>query len=294
MAHHQRAIVLRALLLVVPLILGLVFYVVYASTGAEANEIRPAYALGPQDDGMLQVGEELEYKVSYSFFNLGKIRIKVVGKEERAGRTVYRTQAFIDSNPSLPFVNLHIRFESILDEEIYSYVWLSRDSSKDQIRFRNFFFDYDNNRVVIEQGKKPHNGERTVEEVDTLPVTVKCQDGLSLFFYARKHVGGQQEVNVPTFIEKRQANTFINFMKKRTSEEVDAVDYPVEVLEFNGRADYEGVFGMTGKFEGWFSNDEASVPILARMKVLLGSIKIQLERWNRPGWQPRKFVEENK
>ena len=37
---------------------------------------------------MLQVGEELEYKVSYSFFNIGTIRTKVIGMEERdEGRT---------------------------------------------------------------------------------------------------------------------------------------------------------------------------------------------------------------
>lgn len=294
MVCHQQAIIRRTILAVFFLLCGVTFLVYESNGKLSGRGTAHSTSARSEEDGLLQVGEELEYKVSYSFFNLGKIRIKVVGKEERGGRTVYRTQAFIDSNPSLPFVDLHIWFESILDQEMYSYQWLSRDSSKHEFSFRNFYFEYDSGRVLIEQGKKPHTGQRSVESVDTIPVSVKCQDGLSLFFFARKHVREQKQVDVPTFIEKRQANTFINFMKRRTSEEVDAVEYPVEVLEFNGRADYEGVFGMTGRFEGWFSNDEARVPILARMKVLIGSIKIQLERWKRPGWDPPKFVEGQK
>jgi hypothetical protein len=43
---------------------------------------------------------------------------------------------------------------------------------------------------------------------------------------------------------------------------------------------------LTGDFEGWFSNDEARVPILAKMKVILGSITIELMRWKRAGWTP--------
>jgi hypothetical protein len=55
---------------------------------------------------------------------------------------------------------------------------------------------------------------------------------------------------------------------------------------FDGRADFVGIFGLTGGFEGWFSNDEARVPIMAKMKVLIGSVTIELMRWNRPGWTP--------
>jgi len=27
------------------------------------------------------------------------------------------------------------------------------------------------------------------------------------------------------------------------------------------------------------------------MNVILGSVKIELQKWNRPGWQPPKYVE---
>lgn len=244
-------------------------------------------------DKMLQVGEELEYRVSYSFFSIGTIRIRVVDREEKDGKAVYRALALIDSNPSLSWlVDLHIRFLSEIDENIFSYMWISDDSSNHQVTFQRFQFDYDSSRVYNEKGKKLPSGVRIVESVDTLSINGRCQDGLSLYFFARENVRQKNRMRVPTLIEKKQEYTDFNFMNKRTSVEVDAIDYPVEVVAFDGEAEYVGVFGLTGGFRGWFSNDEARVPILARMNVILGSIKIQLTKWNRPGWQPPKYVEE--
>ena len=236
---------------------------------------------------MLLVGEELEYTVSYSFFTLGTIRIKVVGVSEKNGRRIYRAQAFIDSAPGLPFVDLHVLFESEFDEEVYAYSWVSKDSTKEQLTFLSYKFDYENNRVFVEKSVQKLGAQRVVEELDTVAITGKAQDGLSLFFFAREHLFHQGQVNVPTVIGNEAVKTTIAFLNKQSSVEIDArEDKPVDVLEIQGRANYSGVFGMTGAFSGHFSNDMARVPIVARMKVLIGSIYIELAKWNRQGWQP--------
>ncbi|MBI4429545.1 MAG: DUF3108 domain-containing protein [Ignavibacteriales bacterium] len=243
-------------------------------------------------DPFLQVGEVLEYKVSYSFFNIGTIRIELVGKEEKNGRNIYTARAIIDSNPSLSWlVDLHIRFYSQMDAEIFSHEWIGDDSSKNEVKYRRLTFEYDSNRVMFERGKKRLTGQREPESVDTVQVKLKCQDGFTLFFLARKNVRQKSQMNIPTFIENKQVNTFINFMNARTDVDIDAVNYPVEVVEFDGKAGYVGVFGLTGGFSGWFSDDEARVPIVARMNVILGSIKVELVSWKRMGWTPPKHVE---
>jgi hypothetical protein len=245
-----------------------------------------------QQSRMLEVGEELEYKVSYSFFNIGTIRTQVLSKETRNGRTVFRTRALIDSNPGLKWlVDLHIQFNSEMDGDGFSYNWVADDSSSKEINFRQFRFDYENSRAYLERGKRLSSGVRKVESTDTVKIDGHCQDGLSLFFYARENVHSVKQDRIPTLIEDKPASTYINFTNSRTETDIDAVDYPVDVVEFDGKADYVGIFGLTGGFRGWFSNDEQQIPILARMNVILGSIKIQLAKWNRPGWQPPKFVE---
>ncbi len=244
---------------------------------------------------MLEVGEELEYKVSYSFFTIGTIRTQVISKEQRNGKTVYRTRALIDSNPALSWlVDLHVQFYSEMDPGVYSHFWVEDDSSKKEVNFKRFSFDYKNKRAYLEVGKKLSMDDRKVESRDTVAITDYCQDGLSLYFYARQHVHEQAQARVPTLINNKQVYTFINFMNKHEDAGIDAVDYPVDVVAFDGKADYVGIFGLTGGFRGWFSNDEAQIPILARMNVILGSIKIQLSKWNRSGgWQPPKYVGES-
>ncbi|MGA3243820.1 MAG: DUF3108 domain-containing protein [Bacteroidota bacterium] len=254
---------------------------------------RPVVEQSPVvESKMLEVGEELEYKVSYSFFNIGTIRTQVLSKEQRNGRTVYKTRALIDSNPGLSWlVNLHIQFYSEMDGGVYSHFWVEDDSSKAEVNFKRFRFDYENRRAYLEVGKKLPSGERRVDSTDTVIITDQCQDGLSLFFYAREHVHEKSQVRVPTLIENKQVYTYINFKNRHEDAAIDAVDYPVDVVAFDGKADYVGIFGLTGGFRGWFSNDQAQIPILARMNVILGSIKIQLQKWNRTGWQPPKYVE---
>lgn len=257
------------------------------NASAEASSV-----LAPPDDRMLMVGEELHYNVGYSFFHLGRIVIKVTDSFERSGRTIYRAKAIIDSAPGLPFVNVHIRFTGEFDEDLYSYVWTAEDSSDEEISFRRLRFDYENSRVFFEKGKRISDSVH-VESMDTVAITSKCQDGLSLFFFARKNVRQKRELDVPTVIETEQVNTHFSFTQEIDEEEIDSVQYPIEVVLFEGRADFVGVFGLTGGFSGRFSNDEAGVPILARMKVLLGSIRIELDYWKRPGWVPPRYVEKD-
>lgn len=91
-------------------------------------------------------------------------------------------------------------------------------------------------------------------------------------------------------MNEQKVVTYINFMDKKATCEIDAVEYPVDTIEFDGRAEFVGIFGLTGGFSGWFSNDEAAIPIVAKMKVILGSVRIELMRWDRPGWVPPRAV----
>ena len=257
--------------------------------------VSSALAFGPGEDRTgprspvpaLSVGEELEYRVSYSFFHVGTIRFTVTDRFEREGRTVYHVRTIIDSNPSLSWLtDLHIRFYGEIDEEAFSYWWIGDDSSNTGINYRKIAFDYPNKRMYFTKGRLLASGERAQTSIDTLPVSGRAQDGLSLFFYAREHLHQKAEERVPTFVENKEVSTYINFLNERTDNDIDAVDYPVDVIHLEGRADFVGVFGLTGGFEGWFSNDDARIPVTARMKVILGSIKVELSKWKRGEWTP--------
>ena len=67
-----------------------------------------------------QVGEQLIYSVKWSFFTLGKLKLTVLKSDTLAGRKVYHCRINIDSNPSLPFVNIHDIYDSFMDAEDFS------------------------------------------------------------------------------------------------------------------------------------------------------------------------------
>jgi hypothetical protein len=231
--------------------------------------------------------EELVYNVRYAFFNLGQIRVKTLSKMTLDGSPSFFTRAFIDSYHGIPFVDLHAVFESAVDEQMFSRRFMGRIKQDDTWDFSRYEFQYDKDRLIVAIGEK----DTVISKRETLVVKSPHQDGLSLLFFARDGLFTGKRFVVPTMIKEKQANTIIGFTDKRTSVEIDAVDYPIDVAQFDGTMDFIGIFGLTGDFEGWFSNDEARIPILAKMKVIIGSITIELMDWKRPGWAPPRAKE---
>ena len=244
----------------------------------------------PASSGMFVVGEQLEYEVSYSIFSLGKVKLEILDTVQKNGRTLFRAKAFMDSYSGVPFVSLHWIFYSEIDPQLYSHFFSGADNKdSNNVSYSNYSFNYARNRVYVERGIRQQEDSAT-KTTDTISTTY--QDGLSLFYYARGKVHSSSSENVPTFVNEKKVNTYINFLNKKTSSEIDAVKYPIETIEFDGRADFVGIFGLTGGFSGWFSNDDAAVPVIAKMKVILGSIRLELVKWNRPGWVPPRATEE--
>jgi hypothetical protein len=236
---------------------------------------------------VLVEGEELTYNVRYGFINLGQVRIRVLDKKRTPTYIAYNGKALIESYSGVPFVDLKATFESLIDSAVFSRYFVGRNKDGKFWEYARYNFDYDNHRVITEVGHR----DTIIEKRDTLPIETLYNDGLSLFFFARDRLFSGKKMNIPTLIKEEKVSTFIDFKNQRTSVEVDAVDYPIDVIEFEGTAGFVGLFGLTGDFEGWFSNDEARVPIKAKMKVIIGSITIELMEWKRPGWAPPKGLE---
>ncbi len=247
----------------------------------------PARAQGGPGGFVFTENEELVYNVRYAFFNLGQIRITTYGTSTLDGRPVSFARALIDSYRGIPFVDLHAVFESFIDHAMYSRRFMGKIKQDGTWDFSRYRFESDRNRIIVEMGRQ----DTVISQRETVAVSGPCQDGLSLFFLARDGLFGTSTVHAPTMIKEKRSNTTIDFTGKRTSVEIDAFDYPIDVVEFDGSMDFVGVFGLTGDFEGWFSSDQARVPIKAKMKVLIGSVTVELMDYKRPGWVPPRAKE---
>ena len=82
--------------------------------------------------------------------------------------------------------------------------------------------------------------------------------------------------------------TTLNYCGPVELVEIDAFDSPIRTFKYEGNAEWDGkaTAGLSGEFTGWISDDDASVVISAEMKIILGSIDVELQEWYKPGWRP--------
>lgn len=269
-------------------ILALAWSTSFSGIPAHSPAGLPPGLIKPQSssDKLFVIGEELIYNVSYSAVNLSQVRIRILQMKNRDGGVVYVGQANIDSYRSIPFVDLHAIYDNLIDMTVHSEWFQSRFKGDNGWDTVTYSYDYPGKSLFVATRPAPGDGPNLD---DTLDVESVYQDGLSLFFYARSQVRNKLKITVPTVVNEKKGTTSFDFLAERTSVEIDAVDYPVDVVFFRGKAGFVGIYGLTGDFEGWFSNDEARVPILAKMKVLIGSVTIELMKWKREGWTPPEY-----
>ncbi len=247
---------------------------------------KKVYKVNISTTKQLQVGEELTYEVSYSFIKLGEIKIEVKNKRTVKGKTYYGTIAYMDSFSGIPFVNLHMIYESTINADYFSSSFQGIVKKDEYTTFTNYNFKYDSSLIRIKKGKvDPYE----IWTDSTTTADTEYQDGLSILFFARIISGTGDSVQVPCFVNEKKVYTEINSSKEVSGISINALDYKVACQKLNGDMKFVSVFGLTGNFDGWFSDDEASVPILASLKVIIGNVRVELKSWKKPGWTPPRF-----
>lgn len=234
----------------------------------------------------MQVGEDITYVVSYSLLKFGEVRLQVLERKDKEGNVYYKTRAYIDSYSGIPFVNLHQIYESYFNKNLYSDFFRATEKEKDYVKFTEYFFDYKHMKVHVKKGK--YNPFEIWTD-STTRVKTYNQDGLSLFYYARMNTGQKKTVNVPCFVTEEFVYTKINFYDKVEPSSIDAVDYDIASVRLDGHTDFVSIFGLTGNFEGWFTNDKYAVPTIAKMKVIIGNVTLKLKSWKKANWTPPRY-----
>lgn len=230
------------------------------------------------------VGEKLEYEVRFLGLYLGKIELGVIADTTINGEKRIIGSSYIKSADGIPFISLEADFKTFMNDRITnSHRFVSNKKEKNGWLYQETIYDYEGDELIF---KEFRNGKQFNET--KLDIENKFNDGTSLFFFARKYTGIGRTIRVPTMIDTLPGLTVINFTQKTEDIEIDAVDYPIKTVYLDGEALWDGIYGLSGKFKGWFTDDEASVPVRAEMNVYVGSVVIELVKWQRGEWQPPK------
>lgn len=231
-------------------------------------------------------GEELYYEVFYAYINIGWVKFyteRVTGKSN-----YYITYAKLKSNEAIPFVKVDYEFRSefeISDNAPKPYKFISYEYSDGKKSMLEYTFRYDSGYVSVI--KKGFDGKTEIDK--KLYSSVVYQDGLSIFYLARLGSFSNSSRYVPVLMHSDSSGMRINFTTARKKISISEWDDAVSSVYIDGFAYFTAVFGLTGEFEGWFSNDEARVPLKARLKVNIGNISLELKSWKRNNWNPPSY-----
>ncbi len=243
---------------------------------------------------VLLPGEELRYKVKWGFLRLGTIVLRTEREQSVPDSAPYRLTMTVSSNPALQVINIRE----------YNQSWVSGpDPHTRRYRGRHYKGD-DSTEIVYEYEKSTHCAVCTERDMRTGTILQHNQienappfvEGASLLYYARCRAHSGRRCGVPTIVGNEMHKTILDFSPNQEEVEVDGIQEPVRALRYTGMADWKGgtSAGLSGEFTGWVSDDSAAVPLRAEMSVLLGSITIELEKWNRPGWVPPTALHTNR
>lgn len=231
-------------------------------------------------------GEELLYDVYYSFINIGWAKFsteRVTGKSN-----IFVCRAKLKSNDALPIVDVNYEFESEIEVNglnIKPQKFTAYEYKNNKKSILTCIFTYDSVYIYI----KKTGFEGNVEVDKIIRTSTVFQDGLSIFYYARLNSAQNETKYVPVIMHVDTALMKINFNNNRTDISIDEVDYDINSVHIDGFSYFVAVFGLTGEFEGWFSNDNARIPLKAKLQVKIGSITLELIQWKRKHWTAPKF-----
>lgn len=231
-------------------------------------------------------GENLVYSVSFFGIDLGRITMSILyDSTDSDGKKIIVAKSDLMSNNDIPYVKLDGDFYTFMNGKMtQSEKFLSFRNGTNDTLYQESFYDYENDIMKFVE----YRSDKKFNEMD-LEIGTKYSDGTSLYYLARNFAGLGRRIKVPTMIDTNKGLTILNLGKEVKEVEIDAVDYPISTVYMDGEALWEGIYGLKGIFKGWFSNDEAAIPIIAEMNVYVGNVKIELIEWERGDWQPPKF-----
>lgn len=239
--------------------------------------VQPAPAQSPAPDPFCD-GERLVYDVRWSFLHLGTVTVMqqmwvVDGRPRATARTVVR------SNPSIPFLDLDFVHETVfrpLDLRI------ERETITAGGRARTSYVHEPSAQSIVMVDSLDGRECRR----DTVAAASQCYDINTLLLYARRSAHQNTRATLPTVIDYAVNPTDITMTGECEWVDVPAFEESVRSRHFTGDAHWVGTSfaGMKGRFEGWVSDDEAAVPLRASVKILVGSIVLELASYERPGW----------
>lgn len=212
-------------------------------------------------------GERLEYEVSYGWVDAGKAVIEITHEKTKiAGRDVMHIVGTGESQGTFDwFFKVRDRYESYMDVEgVFPWIFV-RDIHEGGFEMTQYYtFDQFKQKVKTDKGK----------EYD---VPLGVQDMISAFYRARtidfSKVKPNQVFEIQAFVDGEVWPLKIKYLRNETVE-VDKGEF--DCMVFVPVVQKGRIFKKEEDMMVWVTNDKNKVPVMAKAKILVGSVTMEL------------------
>lgn len=218
-----------------------------------------------------KAGERLEYDVSYGWLDAGEAIIEIQkDKTKIAGREVLHVVGKGNSTGSFNwFFKVRDTYETYLDEDgVFPWIFI-RDVSEGGYEIKQYYtFDQFKKKVKDNKGKE-------------YKVPLGVQDMISSFYRARamdfSDATPNQVYEMTIFIDNEVWPLRIRYLRRETIK-TDLGKF--KTMVFVPVVQEGRIFKKEEDMMVWVTDDENKIPVLAKAKVLVGSITMELRDYS--------------
>ncbi|MDI6400669.1 hypothetical protein QLX67_01590 [Balneolaceae bacterium ANBcel3] len=224
-----------------------------------------------------EIRERFTFDVRYGLLNLGRVYVYIQSDTLYNETPAIHVVTEMVANRRLPLMsNRVVHYHSLLafeDSIPYGLKFWQNSLHRNLEERYVYEFDYEAGHVLsLEEGAL----------LDTLELHEKADAGPAIFYYARLFAGTDQETRYPVYIDNQASEVFMTFSSE--TESYDSPAFPGEEImayTMDGFADFDGPFGFSGDFQAVFKSDEFRIPLEARVRIFLGSVRVRLIEYER-------------
>ncbi len=235
--------------------------------------------------------EKFYYDVSWLFIHIGTITLSV--KSIDGYPELKKIILQVKTAHGLPFINIDEYNEAVMRTTDGMTLYYHGTEEHDGVNINVTCRYFEKGNYTLYEEKDIKTG-RLIKK-DTVMISKPYLIGTSLIEYARLIADSGLKTNVPTLLRGRFYPTIIDYCGPAEFIKLDNYYRPISAFKYTGTADWQGkaTAGLSGKFTGWLSNDQARVVVFAKLHLFLGSVNVELTKWYKPGWIPpadNKFI----
>jgi hypothetical protein len=219
-------------------------------------------------------GEELVYKVSWTFINLGKLKLQLFENPSNKNGGKYYCRLFVDSNPLLFFVNMHSIFETYVSADFKPSLHQAYEKIDDVRYFTQHYFNYEDSTISLKM-TSVKDSTKVIQR--TYPLVDKYYDAITLVYHTRAMVDRVESDTLKSFFGEQIGNVAISYHGTQDEIFSDYEDQYDKMYYVDGTFLMKGVAGLSGPYKGWFVGSERRIPVRADLKVFLGNVVVELD-----------------